>query len=284
MSTPAGPAGPWSASAPPPEPSEPPVATPATRSMAVAAPAAPATGSTGPGLLVLRVVGTLVAVLVVAGGTLGVVSRFFHQQRVETAVYTRPLTAMSIGTTTGDVRVAVGAPGSPVVVRRVLGWSFGDARSAESVTDGRLDVAAQCSGGWGFDDCSVDYDVTVPPGLALALTSHTGDIDVTGAVADLRVDDDTGDVTLRAITSASVDVSTSTGDVDLNFAAAPRSVRATSSTGDVVVQVPPGGTPYDVHVTTSTGDQSISVPVATGADRTIDVRTSTGDVEVRQVS
>jgi hypothetical protein len=77
------------------------------------------------------VVGSVVAALVVAGTTISVVSRFFHQHRVETAVYTQTLTGMSIRTTTGDVRVAVGDPGSAVVVRRVLDWSFGTAGSTE---------------------------------------------------------------------------------------------------------------------------------------------------------
>lgn len=275
MTVPAGPVGPPS---PPPSLLPEPPAPGATRPTPSPAPAADAR------ILGLRVVGSLVALLVVALGTVEVVSRFFHQERVETAVYGQPLTGVSIATTTGDIRVAVGAPGSQVVVRRVLGWSFGSAGSAETVTGGRLDIAARCSGGFVLDDCSVDYDVTIPPDLALTLSSHTGDIDVVGPTADLRVDDHTGDVTLRGITAATADVSTSTGNIDLGFADAPRSVRVSASTGDVVVQVPPGSTAYDVRVETSTGDQAVSVPVATTSDRHIDVRTSTGNVDVRQAS
>jgi len=233
---------------------------------------------------VLRVVGTLVALLVVAAGTLGVVSRFFRQERVETAVYTQPLTEVAVRATTGDVRVTAGAPGSGVVVRRLLQWSFGTAESVETVSGGRLDVAAQCSRELGFGDCSVDYEITAPPGVALRLETHTGDVRVTGSTADLTLESDTGDVTVRGARSGTANVTTSTGEIDLGFAAAPRAVRASSSTGDVVVEVPADGTSYDVRTSTSTGDQSVTAPVSSGSARHVDVRTSTGDVEVRTAS
>ena len=236
----------------------------------------------GPWIVVLRVVGTAVAVLLVAGTSLEVISRFFHQERTETAVYTQPLTAVAIRTTTGDIRVTTGAPGSPVVVRRVLQWSFGSAASVESVTGGRLDVAAHCAGGLGFANCSVDYEVTAPPGLALRLDSDTGDVDVAGSTADLAVSLDTGSVTVRNARSGRTDLSTSTGDIDIRFAAAPQDVRASSSTGSVLVQVPSDGTSYDVRTSTSTGDQNVAVPTSSTATRHIDARTSTGDIEVRQ--
>ncbi|MGZ4603077.1 MAG: DUF4097 family beta strand repeat-containing protein [Kineosporiaceae bacterium] len=225
--------------------------------------------------------GTVVAALPVAGTSLGVVSQFFHQERIETAVYTQPVTTMAIRTTSGDIRVTAGAPGSPVVIRRVLQWSFGRAGSAESITDGRLDVAARCSGGLGLGDCSVDYEVTAPPGLALRLDSHSGDVDVAGTAGDLAVSVHTGSITVLGARSGRAELSTSTGDIDVRFAVAPHDVRAPSSTGSVVVQVPSDGTSYDVRAATSTGDQSVRVPTNPTASRHIDARTSTGDIEVR---
>jgi hypothetical protein len=238
----------------------------------------------GPGITLLRIVGSVVAALVVAGSTTSVVSRFFHQHRVETAVYSQTLTGMSIRTTTGDVRVAVGAPGSPVVVRRVLDWSFGTASSTETVTDGRLDIAARCSIRLGVGECSVGYEVTVPPNLAVRLDSDTGDVDVTGPVGDLTASTDTGDVRIQGATSARVDASASTGDVTVELASPPRDVAAHSSTGDVLVVLPADGTSYDVRTSTSTGDATVTVPTDPGADRRIDASTSTGDVLVRAAS
>jgi Putative adhesin len=238
----------------------------------------------GSGITLLRVVGSIVAALVVAGTTVSVVSRFFHQHRVETAVYSQTLTGMSIRTTTGDVRVAVGEPGSPVVVRRVLDWSFGTAGSAETVTDGRLDIAARCSIRLGVGSCSVDYEVTVPPNLAVRLDSDTGDVGATGPVGDVAASTDTGDVRIQGATSARIDASASTGDVQVELASPPRDVAAHSSTGDVLVVLPADGTSYDVRTSTPTGDATVTVPTAPGADRRIDASTSTGDVVVRAAS
>jgi DUF4097 and DUF4098 domain-containing protein YvlB len=227
------------------------------------------------------VVGSVVAALVVAGTTTSVVSRFFHQHRVETAVYTQALSGMSIRTTTGDVRVAVGAPGSPVVVRRVLDWSFGTAGSAETVTDGQLDIAARCSIRLGVGACDVDYEVTVPPSLAVRLDSGTGDVEVAGPVGNVTASTDTGDVRIQGATADRVDASASTGDVTVELASPPRDVAARSHTGDVVVVLPADGTSYDVRTSTSTGDAAVTVPTRPDADRRIDASTSTGDVVVQ---
>jgi Putative adhesin len=262
---------------PPPRP-EP----PAAPTVPVAPP--PSAARPGPGIAVLRIVGTAVALLVVAGTTLSVVSQFFHQERVETAVYPQPVTEVAVRAGTGDVRVTTGAPGSAVVVRRVLQWSFGTADSVESVTGGRLDVAPRCSHQLGFGDCSVSYEITTPPGVALLLESDTGDVSVAGSTGDLTLASDTGDVAVRDARAGTANVSTSTGDVDVRFAAAPQNVRVTSSTGSVVVQVPADRTSYDARTSSSTGSQTVTVPISSTADRHIDVRTSTGDVEVRTAS
>lgn len=257
---------------PPPLPPEPP---------APPAPAAPPpVPPAGSGITALRVVGTIVVLLVVAGATLDVITHLFHQHREESVSYAQPVNALSVRTSQGDVRVSVGATGSPVVVRRILEWSFGTAGSAESITNGTLDVAARCSGGLGIGDCTVGYDITVPPGLAVTVHTSTGDVDATGPVGDLKVASSTGDVTLRGATSTRAEVDTSTGDVDVSFAAPARTVLVRTSTGDVTVVVPADGTGYDVQTASSTGDRTVDVPTSSTAGRLIDVRTSTGDIDV----
>jgi hypothetical protein len=245
-------------------------------------PPPPATPPPAPAITLLRVVGSVVAALVVAGTTVSVVSRFFHQHRVETAVYTQPLNAMSIRTTTGDLRVAVGAPGSPVVVRRVLDWSFGAAGSTETVSDGRLDIAAHCSIRLGVGSCDVDYEVTVPPNLAVRLDSNTGDVDVTGAVGDVTAISKTGDVRIQGARSQLIEAATSTGDVSVELLSAPVDVEATTTTGEVRLILPADGTSYDV-VGTSTSD-IVTVPTSPDADRRVNASSSTGDVVVLAAS
>ena len=234
----------------------------------------------GPGVLTLRVLGTGLAVLLVAGATLGVVAGFFRQSRTETQVYAG-VTALSVSASTGSVTIQAGTPGGPVTVTRHLSWSFGTATSAETLRTGRLDVRADCGGNLGLGLCTVSYDVVVPPDLPLTIETHTGTVEVVGVTGDVSATTHTGSVELRDLRSRRVQASTSTGSVAVAFATAPDDVRADTSTGSVEVVVPAGPTTYAVAASTSTGSTDVAVPVDPASGHRISAHTSTGSVEVR---
>ncbi len=253
-------------------------------------PAAPPTGavppqaapggrpSAGPGVVALRVLGGVVAVTLVLGATASVVATFFRQTRSETHEYSQAVTAVTVGATTGSITVRAAAAGSPVRVTSELTWSFGTATSVEHVTAGRLDVEARC-GNEIVGLCEVSYDITVPPGVTLALDTHTGTIEASGLTGDVRASTHTGSVELHDLRSQHVDATTSTGSVDLTFVGAPQSVTAQTSTGSVEVGLP-GGLTYDVSASTSTGSTDVTVPTDASAGRRVQAHTSTGSVDV----
>ena len=225
-------------------------------------------------------IGTGLAVLLVAGATFGVVAGFFRQSRTETKVYAG-VTALSVSATTGSVTVHAGAPGGQVTVTRHLTWSFGTAGSAETLAGGRLTAQADCEATLGLGLCSVDYDLVVPPDLPLTLETHTGTIEVDGVAGDLHASTHTGSVDLRGLLSRRVEASTSTGSVEVHFVTAPDDVRADTSTGSVEVVLPAGPTTYAVSASTSTGSTDVNVPVDPASAHRITAHTSTGSVEVR---
>jgi hypothetical protein len=83
----------------------------------------------------------------------------------------------------------------------------------------------------------IDYEVTVPAGTALRITTLTGDVDLSGLSGAITAKTVSGDLLLSALTGP-VNVRSVSGDVKLN-ALSGNSVEAVSVSGDVDVTWPP---------------------------------------------
>jgi Putative adhesin len=114
----------------------------------------------------------------------------------------------------------------------------------------------------------------------LDLHSSGGDIHVDSSVGRLTLDSSGGDVHVTNSSSTDVTASSSAGDVDLAFVVAPSRVQATSSAGDVTVQVP-NSVGYRVTATASAGSSHVTVHTDSESSRTIDAHSSAGDVTVK---
>ncbi len=242
--------------------------------------------------------GVFTALLLIAGG-LSAAGWLARRTETQTEVYRQVATSLSVELSTGDLTLTAGEAGQVSVERRLYwSWSFQKPIIDEQWDGQALRVKADC-GNWVVlgPACGVDYALTVPEGIsvqartstgdvqvsnilgALELSTSTGDIRVTGATGELRLDASTGDITVSDTRSTTVDASTSTGDVTIHFATAPRTVSADTSTGDVAVVVPDGDG-YRVDTDTSTGDERVSVRRDDSSGRSIVARTSTGDIDI----
>lgn len=243
------------------------------------------------------VIGGVVTALLIIGGALSAVSSFNFRTEISHAVLTGELTSMSVDIDTGDVSLTPGEPGVVDVQRRTF-WSFSKPVVEENWDGQTLRVTVDCVGvAWIGRGCGVDYQLAIPTNISvtvntstgdvsatnidgeLRLTTSTGDIRVTGGDGALRLHTSTGDITAIDAAAESVDAEASTGDVRLALSSAPRTVSAHTSTGDVRIYVPDGEA-YHVQTDTSTGDTDVSVRRDDDSDRSIVVRTSTGDVQV----
>ena len=105
------------------------------------------------------------------------------------------------------------------------------------------------------NDVEVAFEVKLPRGVRLDVSTVTGDVSVDGA-------------------SAQVEAATVTGDVTVETANGP--VTATTVTGDAHATIHALSGPGDVKVTTVTGDAQVDLP--SGIDAVVDGHTVAGDI------
>jgi hypothetical protein len=159
-------------------------------------------------------------------------------------------------------------------------------------------IVIRVPAGTAVDVRSGSGDVTAD-GLtgAVKLETGSGDVNATGLTGDSDLNTSSGDVNVRALRGTTtlrtgsgdvnaenlatrdITADTASGDVELDFAAAPRIVDASTASGDVNVSLPEGGT-YRVEADPGSGDQHLNVKIDPSATRVVRAQTSSGDVTV----
>jgi hypothetical protein len=248
--------------------------------------------------LALVALAALLAVLMVAQGTISLLDLALRHTSTETATY-RNVTRLVIDDES-DVHLTSAPRGTAVEVRaRVTEGLRSPSRDAERTDGGELLLSSSCpiffSG-----SCGVDYDVSVPEGTAIrvetsagdvsadnltstepiTLSTSAGDVEVTGATApSVRLDTSAGDIDVREVASRDVRAETSAGDVRMSLQAPVSRVRTTSSAGDIHLVVPDAV--YVVHTETSAGDvDTADLRTSPDASVSIDAVTSAGDIRI----
>lgn len=124
---------------------------------------------------------------------------------------------------------------------------------------------------------------------SLVARTRDGAVVLGGAARDVDITAQNGDIDTRAAMSVSENftATTQSGDIDVEFSGAPKTLAATTENGDVTVALPPPG-PYVVDATTgqSWGSTVVRVPQTrdpSGAASVVRVRSETGDVTVDEL-
>ncbi|MDJ0368375.1 DUF4097 family beta strand repeat-containing protein [Streptomyces sp. H10-C2] len=212
-----------------------------------------------------------------------------EHKAVDDAKATGPVSAVEVGTSSGDVHIRPG-PGDGVTIHRTVHY-HGDRKPTpgQKVENGRLTFSDGC------DSCTIDYELTVPAGVTVKVSTSSGDVNVQGvASADLKThsgdmavsgiagalttEASSGDLTAIGLSGSDVSAKASSGNIRLTFVKPPQKVTTRASSGDVTVQVPGG--PYATDVHTSSGDRRVTVPTDPSATARIQADTSSGDVTV----
>lgn len=225
--------------------------------------------SAGRGRLAWKIIGAIATVITIAsvGSGLWFLTSFHPRYRTatETAQYGIAqhggrVTEVSVQLSNGNITIAAG-PAGQVAVTRLLRWTSARPVIDEHWDQGELDISQDCPTGLFEQTCSVSYQITVPPGVPLNLTTSSGNVTTTG------------------IRSTNVQASTGSGDIWLDFATAPTQVNAQTSSGDVTVKVPRGAS-YVVVANADNGLPDLGVPDAPGSPRSITAQSSNGDVTI----
>ncbi|MET1051902.1 MAG: DUF4097 family beta strand repeat-containing protein [Mycetocola sp.] len=182
-------------------------------------------------------------------------------------------------------------------------------RGSYTGTPPRLDVTASgdetevsggCPDGWFFvNRCQVRVEVALPADVDVTVRGQNGaiiadelrgDLDLATTNGAIEVEESSGALVLHTTNgrvelddsrSAEVQAQTTNGTVELSFAAAPEEVTATSTNGQIRIEVPDDGTEYFVDANTTNGNvDTEDVPGDRRANRTITANTTNGAVTI----
>jgi hypothetical protein len=180
--------------------------------------------------------------------------------RTETTRYPERPAELTVQLTSGTIAITSG-PAGQVTVTRLLTWTNYRPVIDEHWTKGALDIQQDCPAGLLDQACSVSYQIAVPPGVPLNLSSDDGDVKVTRSL------------------SRNVHASSGSGNIWLDFATAPSTVVAQTDSGSVTVRVPPGGR-YAIEPSTDSGNQRVNVSQDPAAPRNIIASSDDGNITV----
>ncbi len=245
--------------------------------------------------LLVRLLAVAFAVALVSVAGLSLLAALGRQTTEETRSFGDVVVRRVDARAAGTVRI-LPAHSVEVGLRGRQSWSFAAPRTSEELRGDTLVLAGTCRT---VGLCRVDYDLWVPPCAVVSAQSTAGDLEVSGlgagaqlesSAGDVRLSGGAGDVELRSSAGSvvvaehaggRVEAESSAGEVRLSFTVAPDWVLAESSAGDVLVEVPVDAGPCRVAASSATGDTNGAVDRDPAAARSIDARSSAGDVRVR---
>lgn len=243
----------------------------------------------------------------IGGWTIGRVHHDEHR------VLSGPVSALQVDAGTADVAIVAGSGRDVTIDSRGEG-AFHVPRLQVNVEGSHVSVSGGCDV-VSFGPCRTSVILHVPPDVPVTVDGHSGDLMASGMSAPVKLQTSSGDVSADGLTggadlrtgsgdvtaggltgtvklrSSSGDVSaadldarrvwasTNSGDVTLEFTAAPDRVDALGNSGDMNVVVPPGSGRYHVITDTNSGSTN-AIPDSPRATRLIHVRTNSGDVSV----
>jgi Putative adhesin len=229
--------------------------------------------------LVLAAVGGVLGIALVIYGAYSLLSVGASDKFDAHASY-EGVRSVTIDKSGGDVELTAAPAGSPVRVTEHVTRSFSEpTRRAERTTGGGLRLSVSC-GFQAADQCRVDYEISVPAGTRVNVSTSGDDIVAEGVrAASLSLSSSGGDVTARGIRAEEVSLESSGGSVSLAAVTAPRSLSATSSGGDVHLAVP--DVSYALDVASSGGSvDDRAVHRDPDSPRRINAESSGGDVVI----
>lgn len=227
-------------------------------------------------------------------GGLNLVSIYGRTTHTTSSVITPTGGQVKIGSDSGDVAVA---PSTDSLIHITTRARYGLRRPAlEQRADASgIELEADCL--WADSQCDVDYDVTIPAGLAVVVSTGSGDISISDVSGAAQLSTGSGDISVRRVRGPALDVRTGSGNIDLvatesertvartgsgdivaEFSAPPGDVQARTGSGDVTLALPEAA--YAVDVNTGSGDRTVEVINDPGSPRTVVARTGSGDVRV----
>jgi hypothetical protein len=230
--------------------------------------------------ITLTLIGAVIAVGLVLAGALTLLD-LSARHTFDTRASYDGVQSLFVDDGGGDVVLTSAPAHSPLLVsEHVTEGLTTPGRRATRDRTGGLHLKASCPDFPG-PECQVGYQIVVPSGVAVIVSSGAGDIVATNltSTASVQLSSGAGDVTARQISAPNVKLDSGAGDVSLQLTAPAQQLEASSGAGDVTLTVP--NATYAVHATSGAGnvsDQSLRIDPA--SPRTIHASSGAGNVTI----
>lgn len=198
----------------------------------------------------------------------------------------------AISIDSGDV-VVLGNDEGTTMIEATLSYSGTAPEVTAEVIDGGLVIGHACAGS---DDCSVDYNISLPESTALVVDVGEGKLTISNITAEVAATTGAGELFLNTIEGPAIvaesgsgfvfgtqlktaqgSFTAAEGDIDVAFDEVIESLLATTEKGDITVQLLGG--PYAFDLTTD-GGVTNKVDESDTAPNTVVLSTGSGDIEV----
>lgn len=126
--------------------------------------------------------------------------------------------------------------------------------------------------------CAAAYDIQVPRGVAVRVVSETGEIRLSSLAGTVTAGSGAGLISAAGLTSRTASFTTSQGEINAVFAAAPMTVHVATNQGAINLRVP-GTVSYEVNAPPGELDSAIvTIPRSSSSRHVIDATCKAGSL------
>jgi hypothetical protein len=127
--------------------------------------------------------------------------------------------------------------------------------------------------------CGVSYDVQVPRGVAVTVSTAAGPITLTSLAGPVSAQTSAGLITAIGLSSPTATLKSNAGGIDATFSAAPSSVHATTNVGPILLAVP-GSAAYQINTHAYIGSSTVTVPKSAVSPHVISASSDLGSITI----
>ena len=208
-------------------------------------------------------------------GALGKVGAGAHNPPAASFTVSAPVSAVVIDGGSGSVDVT-GSARSTVSVSQQATYTSTPPRAVHVLHGTTLTVSYTCPAQL---VCSVSYQVQVPRGVAVSVSTDAGAVTLTSLAGTVQAHASAGLITADDLRSPVASFKTNAGGVIAAFSVPPRSLTATTNVGPITLTVP-GSVAYRLNTHTFVGTSTVTVHRSSSSAHTISASSDLGAISV----
>lgn len=224
----------------------------------------------------MAALGALAVSLLLAGcGGLSQIGAGAHNPPPQVFTVTARVTTLVIKGGAGNIDVTGSGRGT-VSVSQQLSYTKSAPAAAHVVSGTTLTLSYTCPS---EIVCGVSYNVQVPQGVAVQVSSAAGAITLTGLAGPVSAQTSAGLITATGLSSPTASLKSNAGGIDATFTAAPASVHASTNVGPISISVP-GSASYAIDTHTYVGSSTVTVPKNPASQHAISASSDLGSITI----